>query len=162
MLRAVGLLPGPIRALAVVVLVIGLSAGSCLKNADDGARLATARGGSKLSTGVKVWDDMGRVRGLTVSAGEQLQSGARRLSDDPEVQEATLAVAWKATCGVIFGEVQFERGSIARFVVDLAATYGIEFLNDGEAVIADTVLQVVDSSANDAAEKCDDLREAGF
>ena len=92
-----------------------------------------------LVAGVKLWDDMGRVRGLTLSTGERLQASAGQLSDDPDVQEATLAVAWQATCAVIFGDVRLEQGSIASAVLD-----------------------AINQNANDAAAKCHELRTAGF
>jgi len=154
--------PAMVLTLVAVVLVIGWRAGPSLLDSDDAGDAASATGGSALSTGAQVWDDMGRVRGLTESTGEELRSSVRELSDDADVQDATLAVAWKATCGVVFGEVQLERGSVARSVLDLAATLGIEFLNEGEYTVADAVLQAVNESANDAAEKCANLRNAGF
>lgn len=149
-------------AIVAVVLVIGWRASSSLRNSDDEGNAASAKGGSGLEAGVKTWGDMGRVRGLTSSTGEQLEESVRELSDDSDVREATMGVAWKTTCAVVFGEVQLDRGSIVPFVLDLAARSGVEFLHEGELVVADAVLHAVNESANDAAEKCNNLRNAGF
>jgi hypothetical protein len=151
-----------VLALVVVVLVVGVWAGSSLKDSDDAASAASAKGGSGLTKGVKIWDDMSRVRGLTVSTGERLQSSVRELSDDIGVQEATLAVAWKATCAVLFDDVPLQLGSIAEFVLDLSAEFGITFLEEGEQVVASAVLDAIHENANDAAAKCSGLRDAGF
>jgi hypothetical protein len=154
--------PAMVLVLGVVVLSSVLWTSSSLKEDDDGAGAGSAEGGSGLSEGVDVWDDMDRVRGLTSSAGERLQSSVRELSDEGEVQAATLAVAWQTTCSVVSGEVQLERRSIAAFVLDRGASFGVSFLDHGEDAVADAVLTVIHDSANDAAEKCDDLRNAGF
>lgn len=149
-------------AVVAVVLVIGWRATPALMNADDEGKAASAKGASGLSAGVRTWDAMGRVRGLTGSTGEELQSSARELSDDADVQAATLAVAWKATCGVILDDVRLEVGSIARFVLELSAELGITFLEEGEQVVANGVLDAIGENANDAAATCSELRDAGF
>lgn len=149
-------------ALVAVVLVIGWRATPSLMNSGDAANAGSAKGTSGLSDGVKTWDDMGRVRGLTTLAGEQLHASARELSDDADVQEATLAVAWKATCAVILDDVRLERGSIAQLVLDLSTDLGVAFVEEGELVVADRVLDAINENANDAAAKCSELRDAGF
>lgn len=149
-------------ALVAVVLVIGWRATPSLMNSGDAANAGSAKGTSGLSDGVKTWDDMGRVRGLTTLAGEQLHASARELSDDADVQEATLAVAWKATCAVILDDVRLELGSIAQLVLEFAAEVGITFFEEGERVVATAVVDAIKEDANDAATKCSDLRDAGL
>jgi hypothetical protein len=151
-----------VLALVAVVLVAGWQATSSLKDSGNTAKAASVRGGSGLTAGVKVWEDMNRVRGLTLSTGEVLQTSARRLSEDPDVQEATLAVAWRATCAVILDDVRLELGSIGQLVLELAAEVGITFFEEGEQVVANAVLDAIKENANDAAEKCSELRDAGF
>lgn len=151
-----------VLALVAVLLVAGWQATSSLKDSDDAAKAASVKGGSGLTAGVKAWDDMSRVRGLTRASGEKLQASARQLSDDPDVQAATLVVAWKATCAVNFDDVRLERGSIAQFVLELGAEVGITFFEEGELVVANAVLDAIHENANDAAAKCSELRDAGF
>jgi hypothetical protein len=151
-----------VTALTVAVVAIGVWASAGVIDSDDAPETGSAKGGSDLATGVQIWGDMGRVEGLTLMAGEQLQASARDLSGETDVQEATLAVGWKATCAVVLGEVRLEPGAIAQAVLDLAPAHGISFLDDGEEVVAQAVQRMVNENANDAAEKCDELRNAGF
>ena len=148
-------------ALVAVVLVAGWRTTEALTGSDDGER-ASATGSSGLASGVKTWGEMGRVRGLTDSTGETLQASARKLSDDGDVQEATLAVAWQATCGVVLDDVRLEVGSIAEFVLELSAESGVIFHEEGERVVANAVLDAISEDANDASAKCLELRNAGF
>lgn len=148
-------------ALAAVVLVAGWRTIEALTGSDDGAE-ASAKGSSRLSAGVQTWEDMGRVRGLTTVAGEELKASARELSADGDVKEATLAAARQATCGVILDDVRLEVGSIAEFVLDLSDESGVTFLEKGERVVANAVLDAISENANDASAKCSHLRNAGF
>jgi len=149
-------------ALVAVVLVAGWRTTSALTGSDEEPDAGSAKGGSGLSTAVQTWEDMGRVRGLTDSTGETLQASARKLSDDGDVQAATLAVAWQATCGVILDDVRLEIGSIAEFVLELSTGSGVTFLDEGERTVAVAVLDAIREDANDAAGKCSELRNAGF
>lgn len=151
-----------VLALVAVVLVAGWRTTSSLTGSDDTAEAASAKGASGLSTGVRTWNDMGRVRGLTDSSGAKLQASARELSDDGDVEEATLALAWQATCGVVLDDVRLELGAVSQLVLELSAEFGVTFLEEGERVVANAVLDAIRDNANDAAVKCSELRNAGF
>ncbi|MBA3342316.1 MAG: hypothetical protein H0W30_17555 [Gemmatimonadaceae bacterium] len=161
------------RALIGVVLSGACSAADDViregaRKADDVIREA-ARKADDLARGTRLGDEIARtLASLDEPAAIRVASRVDNVTDQfrvpTEVREAFRALIWDVGCDIATGSVEPTTEGVANWLAYRAASFGLEFTDGGNQVVADALLSAfgLGLERSDAVEACSRLPSSGL
>jgi hypothetical protein len=152
-----------VAALAAVILSGGCAAG------DDVIR-AASRYADELARAKTVGDDIARTlasvdEAAVVRSAQRVDSIGTRFQVSPEIRSAFQMLIWDVGCDVAGGSVEPTVASVARLLAVRAASFGLEFTDDGVQAVGGAVLDAfgreIGFVRSDAAEACSRIPNSG-
>ncbi len=164
-----GLVVGVLRLLSVA-MAIGMSLPACglgddlARSADDALRAGTRSGA--LDDAALYGDDILRSVPRVAATSNVVLTRMNDLVDEatssPDLREAVTALLWDVGCDIVTGEVPRELNEVSGWLLQKAASFGLQFADDTVGAVGEGLLDALDSDYNEATERCSELPNSGF
>src|SRR5262245_9390563 len=141
---------------AGLVVVVLLTAGSC---SDDLAR-AGANSDELIRAASRYWDEIAVYLSRTDESGaiavvRRVEGIDNEIGVPSHLEAAFNALMWDVGCDAVFGGLPTSADQLAPYLAQRAASFGIQFIEDGAQITAEALLQAMTGDdPQDASQAC--------